>query len=157
MMMLIPSVISICLLKYLERYNIRYSKISVIELKKNRIRDGICGIGSALILLSLLAVFAVIFVVPLVQEWPYKTGFTLEHIRSVLADQSLLGVYKNSLLVAGGTAVLGLSLIHILTVIVITHNSAITPMADRVIKIKNGKVSSVTVNDHPVPVETIEW
>ena len=34
---------------------------------------------------------------------------------------------------------------------------AITPMADRVIKIKNGKVSSVAVNDHPVPVETIEW
>ena len=112
MMMLIPSVISICLLKYLERYNIRYSKISVIELKKNRIRDGICGIGSALILLSLLAVFAVIFVVPLVQEWPYKTGFTLEHIQSVLADQSLLGVYKNSLLVAGGTAVLGLAVTY---------------------------------------------
>ncbi len=112
MMMLIPSVISICLLKYLERYNIRYSKISVIELKKNRIRDGICGIGSALILLSLLAVFAVIFVVPLVQEWPYKIGFTLEHIRSVLADQSLLGVYKNSLLVAGGTAVLGLAVTY---------------------------------------------
>ena len=112
MMMLIPSVISICLLKYLERYNIRYSKISVIELKKNRIRDGICGIGSALILLSLLAVFAVIFVVPLVQEWPYKTGFTLEHIRSVLADKSLLGVYKNSLLVAGGTAVLGLAVTY---------------------------------------------
>ena len=44
-----------------------------------------------------------------------------------------------------------------MTVIVITHNSAITPMADRVIKIKNGKVSSVAVNDHPVPVETIEW
>ncbi len=44
-----------------------------------------------------------------------------------------------------------------MTVIVITHNSAITPMADRVIKIKNGRVSSITVNDHPVPVETIEW
>ena len=44
-----------------------------------------------------------------------------------------------------------------MTVIVITHNSAIAPMADRVIKIKNGKVSEVTVNEHPVSVETIEW
>lgn len=44
-----------------------------------------------------------------------------------------------------------------MTVIVITHNSAIAPMADRVIKIKNGKVSEVTVNENPASVETIEW
>lgn len=44
-----------------------------------------------------------------------------------------------------------------MTVIVITHNSALTPMADRVIRIKNGKVSEMRKNDHPVSVETIEW
>ncbi len=44
-----------------------------------------------------------------------------------------------------------------MTVIVITHNQAIAPMADRVIKIKNGKVSSMVVNEKPVSVETIEW
>jgi putative ABC transport system ATP-binding protein len=44
-----------------------------------------------------------------------------------------------------------------MTVIVITHNSAIAPMADRVIKIKNGKVSKITINDLPVSVDTIEW
>ena len=44
-----------------------------------------------------------------------------------------------------------------MTVIVITHNSALTPMADRVIKIKNGKVSKMTLNEHPTPVEEIEW
>lgn len=44
-----------------------------------------------------------------------------------------------------------------MTVVVITHNSAIAPMADRVIKIKNGKVSRMAVNEKPVPVETIEW
>lgn len=43
------------------------------------------------------------------------------------------------------------------TVVLITHNSAIAPMADRVIHIKNGKVSKILKNDHPVPVETIEW
>ncbi|WP_343207945.1 ABC transporter ATP-binding protein [Anaerolentibacter hominis] len=44
-----------------------------------------------------------------------------------------------------------------MTVIVITHNSALTPMADRVIKIKNGKVSRTTLNENPTPVEEIEW
>lgn len=44
-----------------------------------------------------------------------------------------------------------------MTVIVITHNSAIAPMADRVIKIKNGKVSSMKMNEHPINVEEIEW
>lgn len=44
-----------------------------------------------------------------------------------------------------------------MTVLVITHNSAIAPMADRIIKVKNGKVSKMTVNENPVSVETIEW
>ena len=44
-----------------------------------------------------------------------------------------------------------------MTVILITHNSAITPMADRVIKMKNGKVGSMKLNERPVSVETIEW
>ena len=44
-----------------------------------------------------------------------------------------------------------------MTVILITHNSAIAPMADRVIKIQNGKVSRIIRNEHPVSVETIEW
>lgn len=44
-----------------------------------------------------------------------------------------------------------------MTVIVITHNSALAPMADRVIHIKNGRVESMEMNAQPVPVETIEW
>lgn len=44
-----------------------------------------------------------------------------------------------------------------MTVIVITHNQALTPMADRVIRIKNGRVSEISVNDAPIPVERIEW
>ena len=44
-----------------------------------------------------------------------------------------------------------------MTVIIITHNSALTAMADRVIQVKNGTVTSQEVNDRPVPVEEIEW
>ena len=44
-----------------------------------------------------------------------------------------------------------------MTVVVITHNTALTPMADRVIHIKNGRVEEMTCNSHPTPVEAIEW
>ena len=44
-----------------------------------------------------------------------------------------------------------------MTVVVITHNSAIAPMADRVIRVKNGTVAQVTRNEHPALVAAIEW
>ena len=44
-----------------------------------------------------------------------------------------------------------------MTVIIITHNLALTPMGDKVIKVKNGKIDSITINENPTPVERIEW
>lgn len=44
-----------------------------------------------------------------------------------------------------------------MTVVIITHNSALTSMADRVIKIKNGTVEKVILNEAPVSIEEIEW
>ncbi len=44
-----------------------------------------------------------------------------------------------------------------MTVVVITHNSALAPMADRVIHLRNGKVYSVEMNQNPQPIEQIEW
>ena len=43
------------------------------------------------------------------------------------------------------------------TVIIITHNLALTPMGDKVIEVKNGKIQKITLNENPVPVERIEW
>lgn len=44
-----------------------------------------------------------------------------------------------------------------MTVVIITHNSALTAMADRVVRIKNGTVASVSINEHPESIENIEW
>lgn len=44
-----------------------------------------------------------------------------------------------------------------MTVIIITHNSSLTPMADRVIRFKNGTAESVELNPNPTPIERIEW
>ncbi|MDE6725408.1 MAG: ABC transporter ATP-binding protein, partial [Ruminiclostridium sp.] len=44
-----------------------------------------------------------------------------------------------------------------MTVILVTHNSAIAPMADKVIHLKNSKVNNIEINPNPTPVEYIEW
>lgn len=44
-----------------------------------------------------------------------------------------------------------------MTVLIITHNSAIAPMADKVISFKNGTAEKVQINENPIPVEQIEW
>jgi putative ABC transport system ATP-binding protein len=44
-----------------------------------------------------------------------------------------------------------------MTVIIITHNLAITPMANRVIKMKNGKIEEIKVNENPASIQDIEW
>lgn len=44
-----------------------------------------------------------------------------------------------------------------MTVLIITHNAAIAPMADRLIRFKSGQVTDMTLNDHPTPIAEIEW
>lgn len=44
-----------------------------------------------------------------------------------------------------------------MTVLIITHNAAIAPMADKVIRFKNGTAESVEINENPLPIENIEW
>ena len=44
-----------------------------------------------------------------------------------------------------------------ITVIIITHNAALAPMADRLIRFKSGQVTEMTVNPHPTPISEIEW
>ncbi len=112
MIMLVPSAISISLLKYLERYNIRYNKISFTPIKKNRLRDGIFAAASAFVLIFTLSIFPVIAVVPFVKEWPYENQFTMEHLISVLSDNTLTKVYINSIFVAALTAVIGLAVTY---------------------------------------------
>ena len=107
LIMLIPSIISITVLHILEKYNVRYNKISKIEMKENKGRDICCMLGSAAVMLGIFAIFAVIFIVPFVDEWPYRIQFTMEHVMAVFEDSSLLNVYLNSLMAAVVTALIG--------------------------------------------------
>ena len=107
MIMLLPSVVSILIINYLERYNIRYTNVTVIANQKNRLRDVVCASGTGVILLLVFAIFGVIFIVPFVKGWPYDLRFTTENVVRVFQNQGLTAVYKNSLYTAGLTAVLG--------------------------------------------------
>ena len=49
------------------------------------------------------------------------------------------------------------SRINGMTVVIITHNQALTDMADRVISVKSGTITNVILNEHPIPIEEIEW
>lgn len=142
MLMLVPSIISIVLLRYLERYNIRYNKISAIELPKNSLRDWFCGIVSGIILLILVSIFLVIFVVPFVEEWPYQTSFTLEHLQAVLNDNSLTMVYRNSIFVAVLTAVLGLF---------ITYGAALVTARSNMKHRWKGIINSIALITNTIP------
>lgn len=142
MLMLVPSIISIVLLRYLERYNIRYNKISAIELQKNPLRDWFCGIVSGIILLVLVSIFLVIFVVPFVEEWPYQTSFTLEHLQAVLNDNSLTMVYRNSIFVAVLTAVLGL---------LITYGAALVTARSNMKHRWKGIINSIALITNTIP------
>ena len=107
MVMLLPSIVSILLLRFLERYNIRYDRISDADLRPNRGRDTAWGLSGTVLSVGMLSIFAVIFVVPLVQNWPYQTQFTLAHVQAVFADSELQTVYLHSLGMALCTAFFG--------------------------------------------------
>ena len=107
MMRLRPSILSIIIMQYLQRYQIRYQQVSETILKRNRLRDSLLGTLSSGICFALISVFAVIFILPFIRQWPYQISFSMEHIYAVFKDPQLLHVLKNTLLMAFGSAVLG--------------------------------------------------
>lgn len=132
MMMLIPSIVSILFLNYLEKYNIRYNKISPMELKKNHIRDTVFGGLSLALCVMVLSIFAVIFLIPFVSDWPYQLSFSFDHVKAVLFDEGLSSVYKNSLFVAFLTACAGTLVSY--GAAIVTARSTVSAKIKRVIE-----------------------
>ena len=83
-----------------------------------------------------------IFVVPFVEEWPYQTSFTLEHLQAVLNDNSLTMVYRNSIFVAVLTAVLGLF---------ITYGAALVTARSNMKHRWKGIINSIALITNTIP------
>ena len=107
MAMLVPSVASVVMLRWVDRFNFRYNKISKAEVSTNAFRDALYLLYYVLISLALLSVFVVMFVVPFVKQWPYQPYFTLDAITRIVSDSSIWQVYEHSIGVALVSAAVG--------------------------------------------------
>lgn len=107
MAMLVPSVASVVMLRWVDRFNFRYNKISKAEVSTNAFRDALYLLYYALISLALLSVLVVMFVVPFVKQWPYQPYFTLDVITRIVSDSSIWQVYEHSIGVALVSAAVG--------------------------------------------------
>ena len=107
MAMLVPSVASVVMLRWVDRFNFRYNKISKAEVSTNAFRDALYLLYYALISLALLSVFVVMFVVPFVKQWPYQPYFTFDVITRIVSDSSIWQVYEHSIGVALVSAAVG--------------------------------------------------
>ncbi|WP_342540469.1 ABC transporter permease subunit [Heyndrickxia sp. FSL K6-6286] len=105
--MLIPAVFAVFLLNYLEKFNFHYDKFTEIEMIQNKPRDISFSVISSVILIGMVAIFAVMFVAPLVNSYPYNLTFTLSHFIDVFQSSDLVNVYKNSIVIALLTGVVG--------------------------------------------------
>lgn len=107
MAMLVPSVASVVMLRWVDRFNFRYNKISKAEVSTNAFRDALYLLYYVLISLALLSAFVVMFVVPFVKQWPYQPYFTLDVITRIVSDSSIWQVYEHSISVALVSAAVG--------------------------------------------------
>lgn len=115
--MLIPSVLSILLLWYVARFNVRYDSVEHFDLPTSKIKDRILGVLSSGILISLLFVFAVIFIIPWIKTWPYEIEFSTATFTKVIESSNLMRVYQNSLIVATLTAIFGTIITYVAALI----------------------------------------
>ena len=105
--MVIPAAFAVWVLKRSDRLNFRYSQISKAAPMENKTRDRAFLVYFGFLTLVLVAIFAVMFIVPFVENWPYKPNFTMRHVEEILGDPSLWSVYLRSVMVAIISAAIG--------------------------------------------------
>ncbi len=122
MIMLLPAVMGILIVTVLERYNVRYNTLSQEKLKNDRFRDSLFGGLSGLLALCIVSIFVVIFIVPLVEQWPYRMTFSFDHVAAILTDNDLMDIFFNSLLIALLSALFGTLLSYICALVSARQN-----------------------------------
>lgn len=105
--MVVPAAFAVWVLKRADRLNFRYSQISKAAPMENKVRDRAFLVYFGFLTLVLVAIFAVMFIVPFVENWPYKPNFTMRHVQDILGDPSLWDIYLRSVLVALVSAAIG--------------------------------------------------
>lgn len=125
--MVIPAAFAVWVLKRADRLNFRYSQISKAAPMENKTRDRAFLVYFGVLTFVLVAIFAVMFIVPFVENWPYKPNFTLSHVQAILGDPSLWSVYLRSVMVAIVSAAIGTAITFAAGMI--KARSALSPLA----------------------------
>jgi len=110
LVMLLPSVMSVAILTWLNRFNINYKKFTPIRARKNLLRDTAFSAYAIVVLVAMLSIFAVVFIIPFTAQWPWDRSFSLDTITGMLGDAQYRAVAINSITFAGLTALVGTTL-----------------------------------------------
>ncbi|HEY4622547.1 MAG TPA: ABC transporter permease subunit, partial [Solibacillus sp.] len=110
MAMLAPAVLGMIMMGILERGNVSYKSLSQQVAFASTTKTVLFGSGSVIVVLALIAVFTPLIIVPFTTAYPFDFDFTLAHFQAVIQMPELMNVYRNSLLVAIGTALVGVVL-----------------------------------------------
>lgn len=105
--MMVPAVGAVALLRWSEKLNFRSTDIVRPMLMPSAARDGAFLLFYAGLAVVLLCIFAVMFIVPFVENWPYKPNFTIQHFIDILGEDDIGGIYLRSIGVAAASAAIG--------------------------------------------------
>lgn len=111
--MLIPAIIGVVLLSSLEKFNVQSEHSHMSGTLEKRWQDVLFALFSTFVVASIFFIFIVMFIAPFTIAYPYNMRFTLEHVATALTGNELIMVYKNSLIVALSTAVIGTAIAFI--------------------------------------------
>lgn len=99
-LMLIPAALGVIILNYVERFNFHYDKLTEIDPGKNKVRDIVLGALAGIVMISILSIFAVMFIAPFMVDFPYDMSFTMDYFKETITSNNILNVYENSIFVA---------------------------------------------------------
>lgn len=105
--MMVPAGGAVALLRWSEKLNFRSTDIVRPMLMPSAARDGAFLLFYAGLAVVLLCIFAVMFIVPFVENWPYKPNFTIQHFIDILGEDDIGGIYLRSIGVAAASAAIG--------------------------------------------------
>lgn len=148
--MLIPAVVSIFILKKLEKYNYRFDKITKGEPKENIKRDVFLGGFSLITIFIMLSIFLVIFLVPIFKDFPYDLTLDFKTFKEKLFSNDTTQSYMNSLFVAIITMIAG-TIISYLTALLKTRRPNLSGYK------KGLDVTSIIINSIPGMVLGISY
>ena len=143
--MMVPAVGAVALLRWSEKLNFRSTDIVRPMLMPSAARDGAFLLFYEGLAAVLLCIFAVMFIVPFVENWPYKPNFTIQHFIDILGEDDIGGIYLRSIGVAAASAAIGTF---------ISFAAALIQARSKLPRVCRSAMDGLAMMTRPLPVES---